>query len=355
MLEALGQAALRILLLACIVQFAMWLFRIRQTQLRLVGWTVVLAASLAMPALQQVTPLQTAIAFDIPSPAMLGIARPQMPTPEYGLAETVLADAVDPSRAMGAWLETAYFLVGGMLLLRLIIGVALSLRLLRRASPIGAAWAAGIRVRISPDVTAPVTVLNVILLPADIAQWPASMRQSVLAHERAHVARWDYAMLLASQVNRVVFWFSPFAWWLHRRLTTLAELASDDNALQVTGDRAGYAEVLLEMGRRSGPLLRGLAMARPATLVYRIERVLRDGEPPKSVGRAQRSLVVIGAAGLAFAAASPDWRADLAAQPDAPPLEREAAVPSGTSRSVLARAADDVPGMAPMAEQKAAS
>ena len=235
MLEALGQAALRILLLASVVQLAMWLFRIRQTQLRLVGWTVVLAASLAMPALQQVTPLQTAIAFDIPSPAMLGIARPQMPTPESGLAETVLADAVDPSRAMGVWLETAYFLVGGILLLRLIIGVALSLRLLRRASPIGAAWAAGIRVRISPDVTAPVTVLNVILLPADIAQWPASMRQSVLAHERAHVARWDYAMLLASQVNRVVFWFSPFAWWLHRRLTTLAELASDDNALQVTG------------------------------------------------------------------------------------------------------------------------
>ena len=52
MLEFLGQAALRTLLLAAVVQLGLGLLRIKRPQLRLTAWTVVLAASLAMPALQ---------------------------------------------------------------------------------------------------------------------------------------------------------------------------------------------------------------------------------------------------------------------------------------------------------------
>jgi hypothetical protein len=91
------------------------------------------------------------------------------------------------------------------------------------------------------------------------------------------------------------------------RLAALAELASDDHAMRVTGDRTAYAEVLLEMGRRSGPLLRGLAMARASTLHYRIERVLSDslGVPP--VNGLQRSVLVVGAAIISFVAAIPDF------------------------------------------------
>ena len=51
MLEILGQAALRTLILAAIVRLGLWLLRIKRPQLHLVAWTVVLAASLAMPAL----------------------------------------------------------------------------------------------------------------------------------------------------------------------------------------------------------------------------------------------------------------------------------------------------------------
>ena len=172
------------------------------------------------------------------------------------------------------WLEIGYYLVAGFFLLRLSLGLALSLRLLARAVPVCPAWAGDTSIRISRDIAAPVTVAHVILLPWDAVNWPAGMRTAVLAHERAHLARWDFAMLVASQVNRAVFWFSPLSWWLHRRLATLAELASDDQAMATTGDRLGYATILLEMGRRSGASLRGVAMARPSTLRYRIERIL---------------------------------------------------------------------------------
>lgn len=115
-----------------------------------------------------------------------------------------------------------------------------------------------------------------------------------MAHERAHVERRDFAVLLASQLHQAVFWFSPLSWWLHRRLASLAELASDDRAMAATGNRPGYAAALLEMGRRSGPLLRGLAMARPATLVMRIERSLTEHAGPAPAGSMPQ-------VGLAFA------------------------------------------------------
>ncbi len=74
--------------------------------------------------------------------------------------------------------------------------------------------------------------------------------------------------------------------------------------MEVTGDRPGYAEVLLEMGRRSGPLLRGLAMARPATLIYRIERVLSDRVITNPVSPIQQVILAVGAASLSVVAAS---------------------------------------------------
>ena len=299
MLDIVAEAALRAVVLAAVVQLGLWLFRIRHAQLLLVAWTVVLAASLAMPALQWATPLE------LPAFPTLTNPPPVIAAAEQASAPAFVADA-DPASSMILWAEAVYLLVGGTLLLRLAIGVALSLRLLAKAAPARLDWAEDARIRISRDVGAPVTVANIILLPPDVMDWPMAMRQAVLAHEHAHVARWDFAMLLASQVNRALFWFSPLSWWLHRRLVALAELASDDHALAVTGDRAGYAGVLLEMGRRSGPLLRGVAMARPAMLQYRIERILSDRARPDPVHWAQRLVLALGAACLSVAAASRD-------------------------------------------------
>ncbi len=228
MLEVLGQAALRTLLLAAIVQSGLGLLRTKRPQLRLTAWTVVVAASLAMPALQWATPLQLSVLPTLPGAASIEAAGPQRQASAFEASLPAPAEEVTTPTTAMPWLEALYLLVGGILLLRLAVGIALSLRLLRKATPIHPDWAADTHIRISCDVAAPVTVANVILLPSDVVNWPAAMREAVLAHERAHIARWDFAMLLASQVNQAVFWFSPLSWWLHRRLAALAELASDD-------------------------------------------------------------------------------------------------------------------------------
>lgn len=342
MLLFLGEAGLRTLILAAVVQLGLGLLRIERPQLRLLAWTVVLAASLSMPALQWATPLRLSVLPDVAGAALVDAANPRRQAPVSQASTPAPIDGATAPIDVMPWLEASYLLIAAVLGLRLAVGIVLSLRVLRKAAPVQADWAAATRVRISRDIAAPVTIANVVLLPGDVVTWPAAMRRAVMAHERAHVARWDFAMLLASQINRAVFWFSPLSWWLHRRLAALAELASDDQALEVIGDRPAYAEVLLEMGRRSGPLLRGLAMARPATLSGRIERVLSHRASTGPVSPARQMLLAISAAGLTIVAAG--------SRPNAVPLDP---VLPAEQRPFPTALGVTPPPPAPMAEERA--
>ena len=348
MLEVLGEATLRTALLAGVVQLGLWLLRIRRAQLLLVAWTVILAASLAMPALQWATPLNLPVFLNLPCTSLISPSNPQLQPSALEAPSPASVAEFQELPTIRPLLEATYLLVTSFLLLRLAVGVGLSLRLLGKAAPVRQDWTAKANVLISRDVAAPVTIANIILLPMDAVHWPPTMRQAILAHEQAHVARWDFAMLLLSQINRALFWFSPQSWWLHRRLAALAELASDDHAMEITGDRPGYAEVLLEMGRRSGPVLRGLAMARPATLRYRIERILSDTGRPNPVRPIQRVILAIGAAGLSIAAASSE--PDSSPTPDVTARAEQQKPPTPTNATplILLQAAKDVRGRAPL-------
>lgn len=190
--------------------------------------------------------------------------------------------------------------MASLFLLRLLLGLILSWRMLRATHPVRENWAAGKRLRTSTWICAPVTVGSHVLLPAECVNWDARRRRAVLAHEEAHIARGDFYVQLLSQVNRSVFWFSPQAWWLHRRLTALAELASDDAAIDALGDRPGYAAILLDVARlpRNPPL--GVAMARPATVSQRIERILAEETTPAPVTRLLQTVIAAAVASLAM-------------------------------------------------------
>jgi bla regulator protein blaR1 len=318
------------LLLALVVQLCLWGLRVRHAKLQLAAWTAVLLASLAMPALQRVVP--TALPVPLLSFSVAQAVDPAAPAPRSGLpgvsdsgATVTLASEAHKtfSRlesyqvfAWGGWLAKAYGFVACAMLLRLLLGLALSWKMLRAAHPVHADWVAGRKIRASSAIRSPVTIGDNVLLPAEYANWDASTRHAVLAHEGAHVARGDFYVLLLSQLNRSIFWFSPLSWWLHAGLSALAELASDDDAIEALGDRPGYASILLDVARLAGTLPAGVAMARPATVARRIERILTEETAPGRVSWLRQILIaamvappaVLGA--LLFGGATPRQTVD---------------------------------------------
>ena len=305
MLEVVVRAALCTLLLALVVQLCLWGLRVRHANLQLSAWTAVLVASLAMPVLQRVVP--TALPAPLLSFSLAQVVDPATPAPRSALPQISYPGAAvtrapeahqtftwlesHQSFARGEWLTKAYVFVASAMLLRLLLGLALSWRMLRAARPVRADWVGGRKIRASAAICTPVTIGDNVLLPAEHANWDAPTRQAVLAHEGAHVARGDFYFQLLSQVNRSIFWFSPLSWWLHARLSALAELASDDAAIEVLGDRPGYASILLDVARLAGTLPAGVAMARPATVARRIERILADEVAPGRVSWLRQILI----------------------------------------------------------------
>jgi beta-lactamase regulating signal transducer with metallopeptidase domain len=107
-------------------------------------------------------------------------------------------------------------------------------------------------------------------LPVEYVDWSEAKRQAVLSHEGSHVAHGDFYVLLLAAFNRAVFWFSPFAWWQLVRLTELAEIISDDAALEMLDDRSSYAGILLDVAGRRQRAPVAIAMARACTVRKRV-------------------------------------------------------------------------------------
>jgi beta-lactamase regulating signal transducer with metallopeptidase domain len=372
MLALLAESALRSLLLGGAVWIGLKLLRVKNPHVQMTAWTMVLVASLAMPGLMRLVTVTVAEAPPSPlaqiiwpapaaPPAIDLAAEPaQMPAVTSTLHE---ARPASPSHVTATnagdrpaidWrtLATAvYAAVGGVLLLRLLVGVVLTWRLARAARPIRAGWVAGTDVRVSDVVGVPVTFGSTILLPTEHVGWSASKRRAVLIHERAHVAHGDFYVLLLAALNRAVFWFNPFAWWQLVRLAELAEIISDDAAVEVLADRPSYAGILVDLARRVQRAPAALAMARPCTVRARVERILAARALPARPDWRKRALVatallpVIALSAVTIAHGTPPAQSALATATPAADradglLERYAGTYQVGPRSVLTIAPD---------------
>jgi beta-lactamase regulating signal transducer with metallopeptidase domain len=284
---ALIESALRSALLGLLVSAGVGLFRLRDLKAETAIWTLVLAAAMAMPVLVSVLPPLMPRGLDLPA---LGAA---------GRALTLQASA-PVARAPLLPLVLALVYGGGVLffLARLAAGLVLLARLYLEAEPAPEAWARGRAVRFSAAIDGPLSFAHCILLPADYRQWPETHRAAVMAHEECHIRRGDFFIQLAAAFHRALFWFSPFAWWLQRKLGELAETASDVAGAQRIGDPASYAEILIDVTReaRRRPVTTAVAMAHGPGLAKRVDHILT---PPT-----ERALGVAGrAAALASVAA----------------------------------------------------
>jgi beta-lactamase regulating signal transducer with metallopeptidase domain len=328
MIAVMVLSALRTLLLSLIAGFGLRVFRVSNPHLRLIVWSAVLAAGLMMPALTQWQAVSLPIAAPMAFPALIahraGTPPPAMAVEPPSARSAPNKDA-QPRRAPGlaaiGWrdaITTAYCLVAALLLARLLLGVAATGRLVRRARRLDDGWSAGHDVRLSPAISVPVCFGRVILLPPAAIGWNAARRQAVLAHESAHVRRGDFFLLLAAALHQALFWFSPLAWWLRIRLAELVEAVCDDVAIEQTGDRFFYAQCLVDIAARTNSVAAAVPMARPATVIGRVERILAETVTAARPSHRLRLLMVAALVPLVLAAARLEV---VAAENTEPPKE----------------------------------
>jgi Zn-dependent protease with chaperone function len=192
-----------------------------------------------------------------------------------------------------------------------------------------------------------------ILLPAAaIAGLPPDELEMILAHELAHVRRYDMWVNLAQRAAEVALFFNPALWYLSRRVSTLREYCCDELTCRAApgseGElRARYASALVrivELGREAAadrvPARRfaagdvaALAAAgrSPSELRRRVARLF--GEPlPEPLRLSRGGLLTLGLLAAALLTAPTAWHSATGMAParTADPAEKKAAGTSDT-------------------------
>lgn len=187
-----------------------------------------------------------------------------------------------------------YLAVAAVLLLRLLLGLVITLRLWFTATPITtknlSRIPAGLRVRSSARIGSPMTIGSAILVPADYNTWDEEKLSIVLAHERSHIRQCDFYLQVLAGIYSAFVWFSPLGWWLKKELADLAEAISDRAGIIEARSRTSYAQILLEFAAAPRPTALGVAMARKGSLSRRIERLLNEHTFRQSFAGGKRAL-----------------------------------------------------------------
>ena len=71
----------------------------------------------------------------------------------------------------------------------------------------------------------------------------------MLRHELAHIRRGDWAVLIAAELLRAVYWFNPLVWIACSRVRQESEYACDDAVLNAGVEGSEYATHLLDLAR----------------------------------------------------------------------------------------------------------
>jgi len=125
-----------------------------------------------------------------------------------------------------------------------------------------------------------------------------------MAHELAHVQRFDWPVQLAAEAMCAALWFNPLAWLVARRLRDEGERACDDVVLGTGLVDCDYATHLFDIARDArGPVLTAaMPMARPSSLEGRIAAMLNpalDRRVPSRVFRIVAAALLLLAASAA--------------------------------------------------------
>jgi hypothetical protein len=123
----------------------------------------------------------------------------------------------------------------------------------------------------------------VVLVPASaFTGLSVDELQTILAHELAHVRRYDVCVNYVQTVVETLLFHNPAAWWISRQVRAEREHCCDDVAVEVCGDRLLYARALVDMESLTRTRAALSMAADGASLISRIRRLV---DPPERRNR----------------------------------------------------------------------
>lgn len=150
-----------------------------------------------------------------------------------------------------------------------------------------------IRVAVSERISVPGVVGCIwptLLLPTSmISGIPADDLRAIIAHELAHVRRYDYLVNFYQMVVEAIFFFNPAVWWVSRQVRFEREACCDKAVVVATGERIRYAEALAGWAQRlkeasAGATAPAVAFGKPddsGGTLERMRRILVAGHRPR--------------------------------------------------------------------------
>ncbi len=140
----------------------------------------------------------------------------------------------------------------------------------------------------------------VIVLPTAAESWTADRARLVIAHELAHVRRYDCLIEYVAALACALYWFHPLAWRIALRLRVERERSCDDVVLRLGTAAPDYAEHLVDLAatvhRSRWKLGTILAMAPIGPLESRVNDILAAGRRRGGLTRFMGAAVVAGTA-----------------------------------------------------------
>lgn len=221
-------------------------------------------------------------------------------------------------------LFVTFWMIGtSLLLLRLVVGFSYVQGLkVQQVNPISAdiqllmdnllekiQMPATIKLLESARATVPMTIgwlKPVVLLPVGIATGlTVKQLEAILAHELAHIKRYDYLVNIFQNFVEILFFFHPATWFISAKVRDERENCCDDFAVEICGDRMVLAKALTQVASyQQQPRLAMAFGAKRQTFMDRIKRIIGiNDSKPMSYGNwtAVLGMILVVAVGVVYA------------------------------------------------------
>lgn len=156
-----------------------------------------------------------------------------------------------------------------------------------------------VEIHVSSLIDSPIVVgcfRSLILVPSSlISSVSASELEAILAHEAAHVRRYDYLVNLLQTIIETLVFYHPAVWMISNRIRLERENCCDDLAIKAVGDSLIYSRALLAIEEQKSRSTQLSLAATGGDFMARLHRILHLPAPlPSPLQRANSALVSLG-------------------------------------------------------------